>query len=93
MKESRGLLRWLKIWHLSEDISIRYQDKETTLTVRASDPAVIRDIELQIETLARVRSASQRRYGRASMYHPAPEDDEVTQKLKTYGVRLPYWLK
>lgn len=93
MKESRGILGWLKIWHLSEDISIRYRDRETTLTVRASDPAVIRDIELHIETLARVRGASQRRYGRASVYYAAPEDEEITRKLKAYGVRLPYWLK
>jgi len=93
VRESRGLRELLGIGQYSQEISIRFRGKETTITVRTSDLMTLDEINRMIPELARRRYQHHHKYGTGNEYNLEKSEDGLADELKKLGVTLPDWLK
>lgn len=91
--EAKGLRQFLGYNNYSEEFGIKFKDKEFRTTVRTSDLTMLHEIETNIIQLAHIRYSHHHRFGTGNDYGRPAADDEITYNLKTFGVRLPGWLR
>ncbi len=92
LNETRGITRMFG--HLySQEFCIKFRDKETRFTVKTSDLMSLNEIARLLPQLARIRYQHHHKYGTGNDYGRPKEDDEITETLEGFGVRLPGWLR
>jgi len=93
IKEDRGLRGFLGIGQFSQEIGIRFKNRETRLTVRTSNLMTLEEINRKLPELARRRYQRHHKYGTGNMHNLEKSEDGLDKELEKLGVHLPKWLK
>lgn len=93
VKEATGWRQILGVDQYSENIGIKFQDKEFRTIIRSSDLTILSEIEQNIIKLAHVRYSHHHRFGTGNDYGRPSLDDEISDTLENLGVHLPGWLR